>query len=338
MFVQEHVALRDYTTWQTGGVARYFITVSDETELVAALTFAVEHELPHFILGGGSNVLVADSGFGGVVIHLTHHAVTSTTEADTVLVTAEAGKTFDELVAEAVQSGWWGLENLSHIPGSVGATPVQNVGAYGVEVGDCIDSVRVYDQLSQAFTTLTQSDCQFGYRDSRFKREPGRYIITAVTFRLHTIPQPQLSYRDLATYFSNSTPSLRAIREAVIAIRSAKFPDWHTVGTAGSFFKNPIISGAHYETLVDRYPELPGFEQPDGMVKVPLGWILDKVLGLKGQGTETVGCYAGQALVLYNKGGATTADVVAFAEAIAQRVYEATEIIIAWEVTLVGEV
>jgi UDP-N-acetylmuramate dehydrogenase len=329
MQINEHISLAALTTFQTGGFAERFVVVTTEAELSEAVAYARASALPITVLGGGSNVLAPDGELAGLVIKMGIKGVVMHEEGDVVYVTAGAGEEFDAIVAEAVARGYWGLENLSHIPGSIGATPVQNVGAYGVEVGNFISLVRVFDRTTESFTTLSGTDCAFGYRDSRFKHAEGqRYIITAVTFVLSRTPLPQVTYKDLAERFREATPTLALIREAIIEIRSKKFPDWHTEGTAGSFFKNPIIEKSHYDALVQTYPELPGYAADSGTVKVPLGWILDRVLELRGQGSATVGCYEGQALVLYNRGGATTADVLEFAKIIAARVHEATGITI----------
>lgn len=332
--VQHNHPLATYTTLKVGGAATQFIDVHTEQELDTAVGYAQAHSLPITILGGGSNVLIADAGVAGLVLRMACMGVAEEVHESDILLTAQAGEVLDNVVAYAVDRGYWGLENLSHIPGTVGATPVQNVGAYGVEVKDVIESVRVYNTLERQFEMLTNAECCFGYRDSLFKKAAGRhYVVVAVTYRLHTTPTPQVTYKDLAQFFATVTPSLAVIRAAVIAIRSKKFPNWHEVGTAGSFFKNPTIPRAQYEALCTRYPELPGFDAGGDLVKVPLGWILDKVLNLKGTGTDTVGTYQGQALVLINKGGATAADFTTFAERITQQVHEATGIVVEWEVT-----
>lgn len=331
--VTRNVSLAAYTTLQVGGPARAFALVETEAELKAATAEAAAEGLPVRILGGGSNLLVADTGVEAFVMHMAIRGVIHEVAGDTVQLTAAAGERLDDVVAYAVAHDFWGLENLSHIPGTVGAIPVQNVGAYGVEVADLITQVRVLDTTTNTYLNLTPADCQFGYRDSIFKHEAGeRYIVTAVTFALTTVPSPQLSYRDLAERFQGATPSLVDIRSAIIAIRAEKFPDWTTVGTAGSFFKNPIVPTTAFTALQAQYPEIPHYPASPGRIKVSLGWILDKVLHLKGYRAGTVGLYEAQALVLINHGGATSGEIAAFATDICARVYEVTGLTIEWEV------
>jgi UDP-N-acetylmuramate dehydrogenase len=229
------------------------------------------------------------------------------------------------------------MENLSGIPGTVGATPIQNVGAYGVEVSELVTTVRYYDPLQDQFFSLSAADCAFGYRDSWFKSDAGRHVmITAVTLRVSTIPQPRLAYRDLAERFAGAeTPTQASVREAVLAIRGAKFPDWQTVGTAGSFFKNPTVTMSQWDELHARWPELPGYPQVDGTVKISLGYILDKVCGLRGYRAGSVGLSPHQALVLINHGGATAADIIEFATWVANRVSMETGVSIEHEVRVV---
>ena len=253
-----------------------------------------------------------------------------------VYVTVGAGVVLDEFVETLVAQGLWGLENLSGIPGTVGGVPVQNVGAYGVEAKDIIVAVEVYDPISDSVEALSNPECAFTYRDSYFKREGKHLIITAVTFRVSRIATPKLAYKDLAARFSEeAAPSLQDVRDAVLLIRSKKFPDWRVVGTAGSFFKNPIIPAEEYEKLRATYPELPGFPTDDGRVKVSLGWILDHVCNLRGYTEESVGLYSEQALVLICAHGTSPNDVISFSEKIIARVYEATGITIEREVTIV---
>lgn len=328
------VALAGKTTFQVGGPATYFATATTVTELQTLLTTAYAAEQPVTIIGGGSNVLVADTGVAGCVIAPAMRDWTDTRTGTTVHLTVGAGMVFDDLVAQTVARGWWGLENLSHIPGWVGATPIQNVGAYGVEVSDRIISVTALHKETLEVRTFTHAECDFGYRDSWFKTAAGRaWVVTQVTFQLSTEPTPELSYRDLHERFADATPQLADIRQAVVEIRAAKFPDWHTVGTAGSFFKNPIVSAAQYTQLQQAYPDLPGYPLAGERVKVALGWLLDKACALRGHYQGPVGCYESQALVLVQTGGATATEITRFAHFVAEEVFAKTGITIEWEVT-----
>ncbi|PIR84928.1 hypothetical protein COU16_00205 [Candidatus Kaiserbacteria bacterium CG10_big_fil_rev_8_21_14_0_10_47_16] len=333
MEIQKDVSLAAYTTFHIGGPADFFVSVASGDELQEAYQYGRGHDLPVRILGGGSNVLIPDEGIRGLVIHIGILGTHYSEEGDDVLVTAGAGVVWDELVADTVTRGLWGLENLSAIPGTVGATPVQNVGAYGAEVADSIVSVRAYDTTTDTFIELTNNECQFGYRDSLFKTNDGkRYIVVSCTYRVSKNEQPKLSYKDLAETFGDHAPTVEDVREAVVRIRAGKFPDWNIYGTAGSFFKNPIISREVFTKLQTTYPDIPSFEAPDGMVKIPLGYVLDAVLAFKGVREGSVGTYEKQALVIVNYGDASFADVDAFAKIIEQKVFEATGIMIEREV------
>ena len=332
------VSLAPYTTFKVGGAAEYFAEAHSEAELASLIETARAAEQPVTILGGGSNVLVADAGVAGCVIKNSIERWDEQVDDTHVVLTVGAGNVFDDVVARTVERGWWGMENLSHIPGSVGATPIQNVGAYGVEVADCIHTVRAYHPGTRSYREFTPAECAFAYRDSFFKRESGRaWVVVAVSFALSTEAQPNVTYRDVALRFANTTTTQADMRQAIIDIRSQKFPDWHTVGTAGSFFKNPIITQAKYERLRGSYPELPGYPTGDGRVKVPLGWILEHVCQLRGTSKGGVGSYAGQALVVVQTGGATARAIHAFADDVAKQVQAATGIAIEWEVTPLGQ-
>ena len=254
-----------------------------------------------------------------------------------VHVTAGAGVELDVLIAELAEKNLWGLENLSAIPGTVGAVPVQNVGAYGVEACDVIHSVCVYDVTNDVVTTLPNNACAFAYRDSIFKKEHGKkYIILSVTFIVSESGAPKIAYKDLKTFFEthDSAPvKVLDVRNAIIAIRSKKFPDWHIMGTAGSFFKNPIITQEAYRALVAKYPEIPGFLLDDGMVKIALGWVLDHVCGMRGVWVGNVGLYEHQALVLVCTKNATAAEIKNFSQMIIDTVFEKTNIVVEREVT-----
>lgn len=335
--VRQNVPLAPLTTLKIGGEAKYFADISEVSALREVVHWARENDRRVTVLGGGSNVLMREGLLEGVVIHINIGGITYQEHGNETVVTVGAGVVLDELVRELVERGVWGLENLSAIPGSVGATPIQNVGAYGVEVSDRITSVTVYDMENDQFLVLHSDACKFGYRDSVFKHEmAGKYIVVSVTFLLTKTPTPVLSYNDVTRYFKdNPKPTLRDIREAIIAIRSKKFPDWRIVGTAGSFFKNPVLTEAAFKALRGKHPTVPGFTLPDGRIKVPLGFVLDKILNLKGERTGDVGLYEDQALVLVNYGGASYTEVETFAKDIVERVKVATGIDVEYEVTYI---
>lgn len=334
--IQENIPLRLHTTLKIGGPAAYFVDVVTVEELKAAVVFAEQKQLPLLLLGGGSNLLIGDAGFSGLVIKLGLSGRTYKEDGDRVLLTVGAGEELDEVVAEAVSRGLWGIENLSAIPGSVGATPVQNVGAYGVEVKDVITEVSALHVPTKNLRTFSSEECEFGYRDSFFKTEEGKkYIITSVTFLLQKNAQLKILYADLKNFFSNHSPTISDVRAAVIKIRQEKFPDWRTVGTAGSFFKNPIITNEAATLLTARYPELPLHLVSATEKKVPLGYVLDKVFNYKGFRSGNVGLSDTQALVLINYGGASSEEVIAFSEAIKKAVLEKTNLKIECEVTFI---
>lgn len=333
--IREDVALCTYTTLGVGGPVEYFADVSTLDDLRSVIGWANEQSVQTSVLSGGSNILVSDGDIKGLALKVSVPGITITEKGDTVYVTSGAGVCFDELVAGLVESEIYGLENLSGVPGSVGAVPIQNVGAYGVEAKDRIASVVAYDGQEDTFVVFSNTECNFSYRNSYFKTKKGkRYIVVFVTFTLSRTLQPVLAYRDLGEYFRNNThPSASAIREAVLSIRSTKFPDVRTARTAGSFFKNPVVPEKTYEGLRARFPNMPGFPEGAGYVKIPLGYVLDKVLGLKGYREGDVGLYDKQALVLVNYGNATAQEIDAFARMIEQKVFEAIGISIEREVT-----
>lgn len=337
---QENVALRQHTTLKTGGFATIFVEITNEAELQAAYQFAGERSLPVLILGSGSNMLVADEGFPGLVIKIDLRGsryIKLAEEPDKVLLEVQAGESLDAVVAQSIADGWYGLENLSAIPGTVGATPVQNVGAYGVEVADIIHSVKVYDRDTDSIKIFANEACAFAYRHSLFKTSKGeRYVVVAVTFLLTKNFVPKISYTDLKNYFGDYVPTALEVRTAVQEIRSKKFPDWTIVGTAGSFFKNPIIPKSEAVALLAAYPLLPVYEVNENTVKIPLGFILDKVCGLKGFTDGVVGLYAAQALVLVHDGTATAKEILNFVALIQEKVFEKTKIKIEPEVRYIN--
>lgn len=327
--------LASYTTLGVGGDADYFACVSTTQELKDVLIWAKENNQKITVLGGGSNVLIGDNGIHGLVLHPTFKDITYEENGDDVLVTAGAGLLLDGLVEELVFKNLWGLENLSSIPGTVGAVPIQNVGAYGVEAEEVISSVRAFDTESLASKTFTNQECKFAYRDSIFKKKENRkYIVTRVVFKVSKIPQPNILYKNLQEFLKgNKNPSIQEVREAVQTIRSAKFPDRKKVGTAGSFFKNPVISKEHFQNIQHEYPDIPGYAVDDTSIKVPLGWILDHVCNLRGYTEGDVGLHKKQALVLVCKKGISSELIDNFAKKISNIVLKKTGISITREVT-----
>ncbi len=335
--IKADVPLAPFTTLKVGGKARFLATVTSLVELQEAVQFAHETSLPLFVLGSGSNVLASDQGFAGLVLYVQLQGCEYTVTDTEVSVWVAAGENLDRVVADSVARGFWGLENLSHIPGTVGATPIQNVGAYGVEVADLITAVEVFDCLTHTVRQLSREECQFAYRDSLFKHLEGQHLIVVrVHFVLSVTPTPRLTYGDLQSLQNNPDITPQVIRDAVIAIRSKKFPDWHVIGTAGSFFKNPIIPIEQVVQLQKLYPELPVYPYSDTTSKVSLAYILDKVCGLKGFKQGNVGLFEAQALVLVAYTPATADEIDTFARLVAEKVYSITAISIEREVRMLG--
>lgn len=340
MQIKERILLAEYSTFHIGGPAQYFAAVRTLDDIREALMFAKDRHLPVFVLGGGSNVLCADEGFSGVVLKVELAGVHVEKTITHVRMTAAAGESWDALVARAVQEGGWGIENLSGIPGTVGGACIQNIGAYGAALSQTLETVEVFDTHESVTKILTNADCRFGYRGSLFKDEPGRYIVLSATFALKINGTPDLSYRDLQTRFENdiaaSVPlTLLEIREAVVDIRRNKFPDITQEGTAGSFFKNPMVSPEQAEALKEKYPDIPLFSMPETMdIKVPLGWLLDKVLMMHGMRVGGARVFEKQALVIATAAGTSARDVKELVSFIEKKVFDELKIKIEPEVKI----
>jgi UDP-N-acetylmuramate dehydrogenase len=332
MILQEHVPLNEHTTLKIGGPSRFYSACRNQEDVLKALSHARTHKLPFYVLGEGSNVLASDAGYEGIIIHYGGSTISYQEEGDVVIVTAEAGVSWDALVEATVEQGLWGLENLAGIPGTVGASPVQNIGAYGAELSDLVFRVSgMHAETGEPFH-LSKDECEFGYRESRFKKEPN-LIITSVTFLLRKEGASRVSYPDLAKLAAEgvSLETPQEIARAVRAVRAQKFPDLKVFGTAGSFFKNPILQEDVYESLKKKYPELPGFTTSAG-IKVPLAWILDHVLSMRGFRIGPVRLFERQPIVLVTEEGAEARDVDVLVEEVTRRVCEATNITIEREV------
>ena len=349
-----HEPLKPYTTFKIGGPARYFARAASVEGLRDIFAMAAKSRLPIFVLGGGSNILVSDAGFDGLVVHPAWRGIETLHEdAEAVTLEVSAAENWDDVVQHAVERDWWGIENLSHIPGQAGAALVQNIGAYGRQVSDVVQSARVMAISTGALHDLSTADCSFGYRRSIFNTtERGKLVIVGLTLRLARHGPPRLNYPDVRTYFQErgiGQPSLAEIRQAIINIRDRKFPfpREERGGNAGSFFKNLSLTEAEYEALrkmVERnFPpqELARLEElrnrfpvPD-RIRIPAAFLIE-ICGLKGYRLGGAQVNEAQPLVLLNQGGATAEDVLALAQHVRKTVRARTGIALALEPELVG--
>ena len=334
MDIRENLPLAPFTTLGVGGPARYFLEVCTEMELREAIEFSHSKKLPIFVLGGGSNLVVADRGYDGVVIKIgLHGEQVVASDGDRMLFTVAAGEEWDAFVERAVALDCAGIECLSGIPGTVGGTPVQNVGAYGQEVAETITSVDALDVHLLTVQQFQNSDCGFGYRSSRFNGpDRGRFIVLRVCFALKRHGQPPLRYADLQKYFADSEgqPTLRQVRDAVRAIRHRKamllVPGDEDARSAGSFFKNPVVPRQQFEELSERLAQvglhLPSYPAGDGFCKLPAAWLVEHAGFSKGYGKGAAGISRRHTLAIVNRGGATAEEIVALKNEIQAGVLE----------------
>lgn len=338
MKISYNTELGPLTTFGVGGKAHALIECNTIADIREGVNYARNHKLPITVIGGGSNTLVSDEGFNGVVLSIRIQGITffdkfpldgapQNHDENSVYVKAEAGEDWDNLVRVTVEKGLWGFENLSAIPGLVGASAIQNIGAYGVEVQSTIVAVECIDITQQDLpvVTLMNKDCNFDYRYSIFKAKPNTYIVTAVVYKLSKNSQPNISYPDVKNYFAQNTPNHpQEIRKAICEIRSKKLPSLIHYGTAGSFFKNPIISEEQLKKLQEQYPGLPAYPSKNGQYKISLAWLLDKVLHLNGYRKGNAEVYKNQPLVLAMERGisSSSADVYSLAQEIEERCHK----------------
>jgi UDP-N-acetylmuramate dehydrogenase len=331
--VQQDVPLAPLTTLEIGGPARYYRYASDRATVRAAVRWVADRGLPLLVLGGGSNLVVADEGFPGLALHLGLQGRTAAERDGALELTAGAGEDWDPLVAEAVAGGWAGLECLSGIPGRVGATPIQNVGAYGQDVAETVSRVEALDLATGAVTGLSNAECRFGYRHSRFKREDrGRYVILSVTYRLRRDGQPAVRYPELERALGGRrAPTLREVRDAVLEIRRRKSmvldPRDPNRRSVGSFFVNPVVPEALAGRIRDTVRQegadaerMPAFPAGEGRVKLSAAWLIERAGLARGHRRGRVGISTNHTLAIVNAGGATARDVVALAREIRDRV------------------
>ncbi|MFN9746198.1 MAG: UDP-N-acetylmuramate dehydrogenase [Betaproteobacteria bacterium] len=326
--VQHRASLRDHNSFGLPALARTLVRITSDADVRRVVDHPEWGRAPRFVLGGGSN-LVLTKDLDAVVLKVEVRGLRLVAELpDAWIVEAGAGERWHDTVAWTLAHGWPGLENLALIPGSVGAAPVQNIGAYGVELKDRFHSLDAVDLVTGRSVTLDAAACRFGYRDSVFKHEgfgglAGKSVITRVRFRLPRPWQPVLGYLDLdrkRTETGIAEPDAQTIFDWVCAIRRAKLPDPAVIGNAGSFFKNPVVSAEQCRDIIGRDPEIVHYPMPDGSCKLAAGWLID-ACGWKGKTVGRAGVYEKQALVLVNRGGASGAEVVTLARAIQESVY-----------------
>ena len=349
--IQENISLSPLTTLGIGGPARYFVEARSEDAVMAAIEFVRKKALPLMILGGGSNVLVSDQGFPGLVLQIRIQGLEETETEDGFLIRAGSGLDWDPFVVHVLDRELYGVECLSGIPGWVGGTPIQNVGAYGQEVSEVISGVRVYDRDAEIVRELSSQECEFDYRTSVFNtRARGRYVVLSVEYDLKRTGQPKIDYPDLETYFEgNAEPSLAEVRAAVRKIRAGKAmlrvkgdPDF---ASAGSFFKNPILDRTAYADLETRAREsdslstgedIPRYDSGNGMVKVSAAWLIEHAGYRKGTSDGPVGLSGKHALALINRGGGRAEDVLRFAGSIQSQVEDQFGVRLATEPVFAG--
>ncbi len=333
---------RDYdlTTHNTFGISAKcsrFIEYSSMTEAKDTATILHNTDMPLLIIGGGSNLLLTKD-FPGNVVHSAIKGINATFVDGGVFVRCGSGETWDDVVNYCVEHGWYGMENLSLIPGEVGASAVQNIGAYGAEVKDIIYKVEAIEIATGKACFFTNEECEYSYRQSKFKNEwKNKYLITYVTYRLSTTFTPHLDYGNIHKELDKegiSHPTAMQLRQAIINIRNAKLPDPKVEGNAGSFFMNPVVGMEKYNELLEKYPEMPHYTVDADHEKIPAGWMIDQC-GWKGKSLGKAGVHSQQALVLVNKGGATGNDIVALCEHIRKDVKEKFGIDIHPEVNII---
>ena len=336
--IKEDFSLHSFNTFHIAAIARYFTEVNNIEHLRELITSGRLAESPFFVLGGGSNLLFTGN-YNGMIVHLTNKGIEIISRSeDTVLVKASAGENWHEFVVFCVNQGFGGLENLSLIPGNVGSCPIQNIGAYGVEVKDSFHSLEAIDLHTGDLLVFSKEECRFGYRDSIFKRDlKGKFAICSVTFELKLNPAVHLEYGAIKQELSAlgiENPTIADVSKAVCSIRQSKLPDPKLLGNAGSFFKNPTIDKKFAEKLLDTFPKMIFYPTADDKVKLAAGWLIEQC-GWKGHREGDAGVHEKQALVLVNYGNATGSNILTLAHRIQNSVYERFGVKLEMEVNVI---
>ena len=335
MHILHNISLKPYNTFGIDVTAKHFVSVSNISELNEVLSLK---EFPDkLILGGGSNMLLTKDQ-NKLVIHINLKGINIISQDDAfVMVKANAGENWHEFVLWCMKNNFGGIENLSLIPGNVGTAPIQNIGAYGVELKDTFVSCETISLSNLAMQTFLKSECHFGYRDSIFKQQKDQFIITSVTFKLTKHNHPlNMKYGTISSeldLMGIDNPTIQDISKAVISIRESKLPNPKIIGNSGSFFKNPVISKSEFEKLLQNFPDVPSYSVSDNEVKVPAGWLIEKA-GFKGKRFGAYGVHKNQALVLVNYGGAKGSDILKLSKLIQKTVFRLFNISIEAEVNI----
>ena len=324
MQVQEHVDLKPFNTMAVAAKARYFTTIKTATDVRDALAWAKAHDVKPFVLGGGANLLITTTELDRLVMRMAIEGLEIVGENDeATYIKIGAGEDWHTSVDRLISMGYGGLENLALIPGTVGASVVQNIGAYGTEVAQRVKEVEVYNPKTDEIEAMRADECDFAYRHSVFKKEGyGDLVVISVTFEMPKVWTSNLSYKELALQVEGrESVTARDVFDAVVAVRSRKLPDPKVLGSAGSFFKNPVVNHDQFLTLLEKFPSIVHYDVGGGNQKLAAGWMIDQA-GLKGDRQGDAGTYEKQALVLVNHGGATGEELWSYAQMIQARVME----------------
>lgn len=337
--MKTNVDLKPYNSFGFDAIAKQFAEIKEVNDLQTLIKSGALQRLKTLILSGGNNILFQNEVFDGLVVYIDTKGIDVLSEDDNeVVVRVQAGEDWPDFVRFCVSKGWHGLENLAHIPGKVGAAPVQNIGAYGMELKDSFLQCEAVELATGETIIFTKDECRFGYRESVFKSKlKGQYVITSVDFLLKKNAPLHLDYGNIKTFLEQNgieNPTLQQLHDAICAIRDTKLPDVKQIGSAGSFFKNPVIERDQFEALQKEHPSIPHYDEPNGMVKVPAGWLIEQA-GWKGWHNTNVGVYEKQALVLVHFGGGKGKDIVELAHKIQNSVEKKFGIKICPEVNFV---
>lgn len=333
----KNYSLKEHNTFGIDAKCSRFLEYEDSMEAIEVAKILRESELPYIIIGGGSNLLLTKD-FDGIVVRSGIRGYQFEKDDSSCRMTCGSGEVWDDMVAKSIEAGYYGMENLSLIPGDVGASAVQNIGAYGVEAKDLILCVQMIDIATGKSCAVSNGDCEYGYRQSRFKKDwRNRFLITEVTYALTDTFEPHLDYGNIRAELEKkgiSEPTAQQLRDTIIDIRNAKLPDPKVTGNAGSFFMNPIVTRKKYEELAALFPDMPHYSVDSLHEKIPAGWMIDQC-GWKGKTLGRAGVHDKQALVLVNRGGATGMEIVALCEAIQKDVKAKFDIDIHPEVNII---